>query len=366
MITYSKKIFRFIEEIKSNIRNIISLEIGLKLTSNGFFNLSRDTIYPLKVVIYNNQSILGYFDPNFYELGFHEKLMHAPLADLRNIIRHELAHYIAFMHYGSSIQTHGPEFRAFCQKLGWGEQVYRATTSLDESLPQQEESSVLRKVKKLMALSTSSNQNEAEQALIKSQQLLLRHHIDAKGIVSEQEEQMFLKRLLKEGRLSSKMRAIARILSTFFVNVIFNRGQDGTYLEIVGSGVNVEIAEYVAHLLHTELDRLWQQAKKLHAHMTGTVARNSFFLGVAKGYCEKVGALQKQCSQEMGRALMVLENQLVEMKELVYPKLSSCRSSASYCHSSSAIGEQIGRQLQINPAVDRSKTGAGALIGWSA
>ena len=38
--------------------------------------------------------MLGYFDSNFYELGFHECLMHSGREQLHNVIRHELAHYI--------------------------------------------------------------------------------------------------------------------------------------------------------------------------------------------------------------------------------------------------------------------------------
>ena len=51
--------------------------------------------------------MLGYFDPNFYELGFHECLMHSSREQLQDIIRHELAHYMTFIEYGAGIQQHG-------------------------------------------------------------------------------------------------------------------------------------------------------------------------------------------------------------------------------------------------------------------
>ena len=62
-----------------------------------------------------------------------------------------------------------------------GEEVYKATSCLEgeQNLSEVEESNVLRKVKKLMALAASNNENEAELAMIKSQQLLIKHHIES-------------------------------------------------------------------------------------------------------------------------------------------------------------------------------------------
>ena len=60
---------------------------------------------------------------------------------------------------------------------------------------------------------------------------------------------MVLKRIMKQKRIDSKMRAIANILQTFFVHVVFRRAEEVTCLEVLGSAVNVEIAEYVASFL---------------------------------------------------------------------------------------------------------------------
>ena len=129
--------------------------------------------------------------------------------------------------------------------------------------------------------------------MIKSQQLLLKHNIESKYIGSEDDEKIFLKRIMKQKRENAKMRAIAKILETFFVSTVYSRAGDFTYLEILGNAVNIEIAEYVANVLHCELDKLWNQAQQL-ANLKGTIAKNSFFLGLAKGYCNKIQGPQKR------------------------------------------------------------------------
>ena len=247
-----------------------------------------------------------------------------------------------------------------------GEEVYKATTCLDDGRDASaiEESSILRKVQKLMALANSSNKNEAEQAMIKSQQLLLKHNMDSSYVGGEDDEKIFVKRIMKQKKENAKMRAIAKILETFFVSVVYSRAGDFTYLEILGNAVNIEIAEHVANVLQEELDKLWDQAQK-EANLRGTIAKNSFFLGLAKGYCNKIQALKRDYNTDVINALLVIEKQLVDGKAMAYPRLTQGRSSASHCHESSALGERMGRHLTINPALNRSTSHSEALISFS-
>ena len=264
------------------------------------------------------------------------------------------------------MQPHAGQFRTFCERMGWGEEVYKATTCLDggQNEIQKDEDAVLRKVQKLMALSTSSNEHEAQIAMIKSQQLLLKHNIESKYIGTDDEEKICLKRIMKQKKQDAKMQAIARVLETFFVGYVYNRVGDSTYLEILGNAVNVEIADYVASVLKSELDKLWNEARKL-AKLKGRIAKNSFFLGIARGYCNKIQALKVQYTNDVTSALMVIEKKLIDAKAMVYPRLSSSKSSAYYCQKSSALGEQMGRSLKINPAVKKAQGNIQALITHS-
>lgn len=366
MFVYSNRIVKFINEIKDSIKDILSREIRVKVSGERFYDLRQDCSYPIAVVIYNNRRMLGYFDSDFYELGFHECLMHSSREQLHNIIRHELAHYFIFNTYGHYADPHGSEFRAFCQRLGWGEEVYRAAIYLEGDFSkQEEENGVLRKVQKLMALTTSSNHNEAEQAVIKSRQLLLKHNIDSQYISKEDEDKIIVKRIMRQKKETAKMRSIAKILETFFVNIVYHRAGEFTYLEILGNAVNIEIAEYVAAILHDEMERLWEQAKQQRAGLKGMVAKNSFFQGIAKGYCNKISALKSGYGSDIVKALIVLENKLIDAKAMVYPRLSACRSQAKYCAESSRVGEQMGRNLTINPAIKQSSNNSGAFIAYA-
>jgi hypothetical protein len=364
MFVYSREIIRFVHEIKAVIKNIFTKEIRLKCTGNRFYDRSERYSYPINVVIYNNKSMLGYFESEFYELGFHERLMRCSKDLFYDIIRHELAHYMTFLNHGHTVQPHSAEFKEFCKKMGWGERVYKATIQLDsdQTLADAEEGAVLRKVKKLMALTASSDKNEAEQAMIKSQQLLLKYNLESNYAGCE-EEKIFMKRIMKQKRETAKMRGIAEILKTFFVSIVYHRGSEGIYLEILGSAVNLEIAEHVAFVLDSEFESLWVQAKK-EARLKGAVAKNSFFMGIAKGYCNKISALKKTYTAEVAGALVVLEKQLIEAQAMAYPHLSSRSISSSYCSKSSALGEKMGRQLNIRPGINERSRASQAYLDY--
>lgn len=358
MYVYSKKIAKFVQILNNAIVEILSKEMRLKVKGKRFYYRNEWTTYPISVAIYNHKSCMGYFDSDFYELGFHECLMNVSKKQLFDVIRHELAHYVTFLDHGPHL--HGKEFQECCQKFGWGEEVWRAKMTLDEKVigATDEENPTVRRIKKLMALSDSSNQHEAEQALIKSQQLLLKHNLEDEDLDSSgpDQEKYFLKRIMKQKRENAKMNAIAQILKTFFVHVVFSRSSDHTYLEILGSAANLEVAEYVAKVLDHELDNLWMQNKKIHPYLKGQVAQNSFHYGIAKGYCEKIEALQKAYPGATTHALMVLEGKLVDAAAMAYKRLSSRKSRQQHCSMSSQLGEQAGKQLNINPALKQKNS----------
>ncbi|MBA2727438.1 MAG: DUF2786 domain-containing protein [Parachlamydiaceae bacterium] len=362
MIVYSKRIIKFVNEIKTRTKEILAFEIRVKVLGDRFIDVLRACSYPISVVVYNNKSMLGYFDPSFFELGFHETLMHVSREQLDNIIRHELAHYMLFIQSRGGAQPHSNEFREFCRSKGWGEEVYRATFSLENAKNSYcDDNGILRKIQKLMALTASSNPNEAELAMVKSQQLLLKHNLESKSISELNDEKVFLIRIMKQKKEDAKMRAIAKILETFFVSIVYSRHEGYTYLEVLGSGLNIEIAEYVSEILQSELDHLWKLAQKQHGQLKGKIAKNSFLLGIAKGYCEKINALKRDYSGEIINALTVIEKNLAEAQSMAYPRLRMTKTTRNYCQESSALGERMGKQLNINPAVKSSMTHGGLL-----
>jgi hypothetical protein len=98
MIVYSRKIIRFLSEIKHTIKNILSKEIGLKVGASRFYDRRQRASYPLKVLIFNKKGMLGYFEADFYELGFHKCLMQTTAQHQPRLKQKILKRFISIHH----------------------------------------------------------------------------------------------------------------------------------------------------------------------------------------------------------------------------------------------------------------------------
>jgi len=352
MAIYSKRISFFLCEIKRLVVNILTKEAGLEVKKDYFYDFTQEKLYPIHVVVYNDRSHIGYFDSDFYEMGFHEKLLRSDHTTLLRVIRHEIAHYLTFIQYGR-VSAHGNEFHLTCRRLGWGKEISSAQICLEE-IPQSDreaQAPIVRKIQKLLALSESKNAHEAGEAMVKAHQLLMKHKIEAGDI--EQEDPYFVsKRIMRYKRISAKTTAIARILQTLFINVVYHRHDPYTYIEISGQKTHVEVAEYIACTLNRELDTLWEKAR-IEQGLHSTVEKNSFFYGIAKGYCDKVNTLV-QSSPQNSRALIAMQNQLSELLKMIYPSVSRKCSKRQICAHASRIGQENGRNLQIKSGISSS------------
>lgn len=363
MQVYSKKIHAFVQEVKAVMKVIVTQEMGLKFKTY-IFNQSETQAYRLDVAIFDNKQSLAYFSPSFMEIGLHKCLIDAPRKILHDTLRHELAHFYVHIHYGNVPTPHGFLFQETCRHFGWGDSVSAATCCIDgafASFPA-EENPVLRKVQKLMALSASSNQHEAELALLKSQELLFKHEIDRTRLPhTDDDDEIHLVRLLHQTRKNCKMEAICKILCTFFVSCIYRSYEGAVCLEVIGSPTNIEIASYVAAFLDEELERLWNLAKKM-APIKGITAKNSFLIGVAEGYDNKLKQIQKGYSKESTTALATIEHRLDEAQAMIYPNLTFRKNSRQHCSLSNSLGNMMGGQLQINPALRQQQQSTISLL----
>ncbi len=358
MLVYSYRYAQLTQVILTEAKEILEKEVGLKVTQGRFWNHEKTFSYPLSIVIYNHKTCLGYFDPEFLELGFHSAWAFKSLEEIKDVIRHELAHYLVFIKFGGHIEPHGKEFKELCLSFGWNENVYRASKEFEYLESCEKEKEKVRKIKKLLALSSSHNSFEAEQALLKARELMIK---SAYTSLDPQEEIFYLKRVLKQKAVDGKMRAIAKICETFFVSCVFFKTQYAIYLEILGSYDHVQIGEYVAQYLDKELENYYLKAKQESLFLKGLGAKNAFYLGIAKGYIAKVnqGAVPIKSSE---KALIVLDKQLATAKKLAYKKLRSLKTYGKKNISADLLGQSCGKSLSIKPAVTSAQTSFGKLL----
>lgn len=355
ILTFLKKVFLLAGEI---------LRKEMTLFSKGHRFIYKKTSYPLTFIVFEHHKRMGFFNPDTYEIGINKKAMlFFDQNELKNLIRHELGHYISFIQYGSYTSAHGKEYHKICQSYGWGKEVFSATMPFSSHKTEQfncrKLEKILEKIKKLFALGESKNSYESEQATIKANTLLLKHNLNeihSIGTLKNQDlcEEMALKRILTQRRNSVKLKAICSILKTFFTYPVISHSKKGVYLEIFGKKINIAVAEHVGLYLNEELERIWLKNKKTHPQLKGISQKNSFLQGLAQGYCEKIDLIQTHYPSHEKKAIVSFKKELSSSVSMAYPRLSSHTSSYQRCEKALQLGCKEGKNLYICPSITPS------------
>ena len=353
MIIYDQTSIAFIRSTEEILKEILVL-IGIEVRTKRF--VFKNHLYAINVVVFEGGSELAHFNPNYYQIALNRKLIYqAKDSVLRDILKHELAHYLTFLEYGP-VQAHGPEFRECCQRYGFPDDVALATMNLEKANISKEgdidSERILEKVKKLFQLAQSSNTHEAELATVKANALLLRHNLDRHGLKND-DDPIYLDRVLIQKRKDAKISAVYDMLRHFIVKTVISYGRNSCCLEVSGPLTNVKLAVYVANFLDKEFEYLWAKAKNEHG-LQGLRAKNSFFLGIAKGFEEKMKASKSNLSITDQKSLMVVEKDLNARTKMIYSRLSFTRTGNQIDSHAGALGFQNGKNLSIRPGVENS------------
>lgn len=333
-------------------KDILEKECSLKVARTRFW--VGDLSWPLNLVCFEGTERWAYFDGRFLQLGLNKKIAgRVKDSILRDLLRHELAHYFVRIHHGLEAKPHGEEFHEMCRRYGWPEQVAKASGDLFDIHEATEgdlvADSVVEKVKKLLALSTSDNPHEAEQATLRANQLIMRHHLSRAAFESG-EKTLCVLPVLSASKKSAKLTAIYDILTHFMVRPLLHYGRGEVRLEAIGSREQVLLAEYVALFLDREFEQLWKRAG-----LKGMRAKNSFFIGLARGYREKLEGARKEMPQEDSKALVRVEHALGERIKNLMGGFSSSRSGQVLDGEALGRGTHAGRGLSILPAMKEGK-----------
>ncbi len=351
MIIYNDTTLAFIQRSEVLVKEIL-LSMGFKVNRSRFFH--NNYFYPIHIVVFEGNE-WGHFNAPFLQIGLNQKLIYsAKDSVLRDVLKHELAHYITYVRHGE-VQPHGMEYKNICREFGFPTEISDATMNIDVSNLSKEgdltSERVIEKVKKLLQLAQSSNPHEAELATMKANQLLLRHNLD--HLKGEENETIYLDRLLERPRKDSKMVAIYEILRHFIVRPVLSYGKNRCCLEVSGTLTNVKLARYVAEFLNRELDRLWEVVREEDG-LQGLRAKNSFYTGVARGFEEKMKASKATFSTEDQKSLILVEKKLDHDVRMIYRRLSSSHSGGQMDERAKSAGVARGRNLTIRQGVESS------------
>ena len=305
---------------------------------------------------------------------------HHPWYAVVDVLRHETAHQICEVCFGGDQETsHGPRFRQMCQWIGARPQASGDYPTLDQLVfgddadtaesegAQTPAARMVLKVRKLLSLSTSANQAEAQAALLKARELQAKYAEELASAEAQETadaEAMYtigvgpaVKRISVDGSL------IGNILQEFFhVMVIWDFQPDletpGHYrkqLMLSGTRKDLKIASYVHDCLTAYIGRAVYElpASVLGRVLTSKRSLLSFKIGVLTGF---QNAMREQNERPEMRALVQSDrSHLEEYRRWLYPRIRSTGSRISSTDADArAAGEAAGRKFTLRHGLDTS------------
>jgi hypothetical protein len=353
MIIYSKTIQSQLSILNTLAKIILAEEMKIEVARKRFFY--NDLSYPIIILAMEHPKKLGEFQPHSYRILINRKLFFEHDKEvLKNVLRHELAHYLTYIKYGSDCEAHGVEFRETCKNCGWGEEVYLSTYAITNQT-EINKPAILDKIKKLLKLAASSNEHEASLATYKANQLLIKYNLELISLDPQDEIEYVVQTVYCSKKMNALTTAICRILPYFLVQPVINHTQNGIELEVTGSRVNVELAHYITDYLSREIPYLYSVQQKSDQRLRGVKAKNSFIKGIAKGFCQKLEQIKNENHTESNsKALINIENNLSLAVANIYGGTRKTSSQAKLDPHSLASGIQSGKKLNINPGVKSS------------
>jgi predicted SprT family Zn-dependent metalloprotease len=173
-----------------------------------------------------------------------------PWGVVTEVLKHEMAHQFVDEVLKRTEETaHGPAFREVCDARN----IDARSAGVPEArrVRSDEETAVMERIRKLLALAESPNEHEAQAAMNAAQRLMLKYNLDA---VSQRASRGHGYKHLgaPTGRVDEAQRMLALILlEHFFVETIWvpvwrvHEARTGSVLEVCGTPENLEMAEYV-------------------------------------------------------------------------------------------------------------------------
>ena len=285
-----------------------------------------------------------------------------PWPDVISVLAHEMAHqFVDEVLHVQGETAHGDSFRRVCAEVGIDARAAGAPVPAEGV----EVARVLDRIRKLLALAASANQHEAEAAMRRAHELMLRHNIEA---ASARHRAGYEVRHVGDPhkRLDRVQHAIAGLLAEFFFVKVIQvpvylplAARRGSTFELVGSRANLEMAVHVFEFLRATAHRLWLANYDDQRIRSGR-DRLSYSAGVIGGFRDK---LVEERALLRGTGLVWIgDADLDTFYRDRHPRITT-RQRSVRLDGAHAAGREAGRRIVLHKPVEHgSSAGAPRLL----
>lgn len=287
-------------------------------------------------------------------------VLERPWLEVTSVLEHEMAHqFVDEVLRVRGESAHGETFQRVCAERGIDARAAGRPDLVAPGASDPSADRVLERIRKLLALAGSPNQHEAEIAMRKAHELMLRHNIEAIAAHSERNYQV--RHLGDPERRGTRVDSeVAGLLAEFFfvkvirVPVYLPRlGKRGKVYEIAGTRANVEMASHVYAFLLATAERLWNENRH-DARVRNGRDRMAYQSGVVGGFRDKLVSERKGLNQT--GLVWVGDSDLDGFYHARHPRITT-RHHRVQVNGAHAAGREAGRTVVLHRPVETGSSG---------
>lgn len=310
-------------------------ENDVRVRAFRYYGITRPLYSALFFAHMEGQDRIGFFDPESSIIVLSEALLDCPLSTVRNVFIHECAHAVDSI-VNPVMTGHSAFFRDVCGKLGIDSGFEKARIKVELRTKEK----AREKLDKLLALTSSSFENEAVIAMEKALSLIKKASLEDRE--EAEEEKIYSVDLCERKRIGTYIIYISNIIGeSTGVFIVKNHMGGSVALTAYGSLEQCESAlylfDYLSSALDSEIIKLRKKGQK--------ISKDSFMMGAWY-------AIKEKTEKNGDNALVVsLRNENGEKaRRLVFKDttLSSGRSRIHVDRLSFASGSSFGKDLDIS------------------
>jgi hypothetical protein len=301
---------------------------------------------PPAVVALHDGGPLGRYDPSIHEISFRRDfVLSAPWGQVVEVLRHECAHQ--YVHEVLHVQetAHGPTFRRVCAERSIDARAAGLPTGDDHDIDR-----LIRKVRALLALSSSDNPHEARAAARRARALLVEHDL---SLEDEGRAHTFQQVGPSRRRFAKWEKLLAAVLERHFgVQAIYALAylpQDrawGRVLELMGTTEHVEVAAYMHDALRNHADGAWRRYRDERG-LARDSERQNYLCGLMLGFLERLDQDHEVASSGPTALVAVDERELRTYVRKRHPHIRTTRTQAARRTGALEAGRVDGQQLRV-------------------
>lgn len=190
---------------------------------------------------------------------------------------------------------------------------------------------IINKIRKLLALASSKNENEAQSAMLMAQKLMAIHNIEMSQVEAVEVDNKVIEEEADAKRHKTKWkRILAQLIASNFKCDTFLRGY-GTYSTIfVGKRENIDICKTVYVSAVQFIDKFFSEYwKKVNRPVSDSISlKNSYALGFIYRLKEKFEEQKTIAEQEGWALVLVKDSDVIEYMENKNMKHRVAKSSS--------------------------------------